>query len=599
MPSKAQSEAICHVNGPAILIAGPGSGKTFTIVKRLQYLIAKANISPDNILVVTFSKAAANEMEERFCQESDEYGVHFGTFHSIAYYILKTSFDFNNNSLMSEAEKRNILSIIIKNHGYGQLCNIEFLTNILDEISKNKNSASYQKFILSSKSEDLPTEELNKIIDDFNSFKCEMSKLDFDDMILICLKKLQENKDILYKYQDMFRYILVDEFQDINKPQYDLIKLLCGTKNIFVVGDDDQAIYGFRGSTPGVMFEFERDFNGTKKIMLTDNYRCKSNIVDFASKVISKNDERFNKEFNPINIGGNVYFKLLDSRLLEEKYILSIISNLSKDELSDTALIVRTNMEVALYKNMLKLNGIDVAGNNKNCNGHKEDVIAQDIISFLKFIYEGNRRSDYVRIMNKPNIYVSQSALIKEVVNPDDLYNYYSKNEDMLKVLREYFNKIKLAQSMSPNLAISIFRRTIGYDRYLKSISRNQLEYQSYLECAQGIENIFKSYNKNISIQTYYDEHSGAININPVKNTEGVKILTMHTSKGLEFKNVFLPDVNEGVIPGKRSDSNEIKEERRLLYVAITRAKDNLYILSTNERNRMVSRFIKGIVNKL
>ena len=237
-PSRVQREAICHRDGPALLIAGPGSGKTFTLVNRIRNLIEREKIPPEEILVVTFSKAAAKEMQDRFLKESKEYGVHFGTFHSLAYYILKTSFGVNNSSLLSDAEKRNMLSQVLKNNGYSELCNIDFLSGLIGQISKCKNSSEYEQLNIESTNENISKEELNGIIHQFLLFTEEMGKMDFDDMILKSLNKLEKNEDILAEYRNKFKYILVDEFQDINMPQYKLIKLLsCPNNNLFVVGD--------------------------------------------------------------------------------------------------------------------------------------------------------------------------------------------------------------------------------------------------------------------------------------------------------------------------------------------------------------------------
>lgn len=598
VPSKAQSEAISHVNGPAILIAGPGSGKTFTVVQRISYLIQSKGIPPDHILVVTFSKAAAKEMQSRFQNETNVYDCHFGTFHSLAYYILRTSFGFSNSSLITENEKQNMMSQIFKNHGFSSFCNLEFLSDILDQLSRNKNSDSYENLNLTSHFEDISKEELILMTKEYQQFLLQMGRIDFDDMILNCLEKLRKNRDVLTEYQKRFEYILVDEFQDINKPQYDLIRLLSlPSNNLFVVGDDDQAIYRFRGSTPGIMKQFTNDFPNTKIIFLTDNYRSGKNIIEKASKVISKNKTRYEKNFNPVKDGGMVLYQNYDSRDMEEKEIVKLIKGFSLEEQKNTAIIVRTNREVALFSQVLKRSNINIRESVNRKKSIFQTFVMEDIISFLQFVFEGRLREKFLNIMNKPNRYFQRIAIRNQIVQKKDLMEYYEKNNDMKIVIEDYFKKVELAAKMPPHLAVSIFRKAIGYDNYLKEISSGNEDFEENIKIVTEIEYLFKKYDGSITVKEFIDlcdkekdsKQSNRIEI------EGVNIITMHTAKGLEYDNVFIPDVNEGIIPSSRVSADYIEEERRLLYVAMTRARNRLYISSTNERNREISRFIKGI----
>lgn len=598
-PSKAQSEAIYHVDGPAILVAGPGSGKTFTIVQRISYLIQKKGIPPDNILVVTFSKAAAKEMQSRFQNETNIYDCHFGTFHSIAYYILRTSFSFSNSSLITDNEKLKIISQVFKNHGFSNICNLEFLNDILDQLSKCKNSDSYQNLNLSFNSEEFSKEELIKITEEYQQFILQMGKLDFDDMILNCLSKLRKNREALTEYQNKFLYVLVDEFQDINKPQYDLIRLLSAPQNnLFVVGDDDQAIYRFRGSTPGVMKQFISDYPKAKTIFLTDNYRSGKNIVNFADNIISRSKSRYDKKFNPIKEGGIVSYKLFESRYCEEREIITILKGFKQNEQLNTAIIVRTNREVTLFSQALKKEGLNVRENVIKKKSIFQSFVMEDIKTFLQFIYEGRKRDKFLNIMNKPNRYFQRIAIVNETVNKEELIQFYMKNNEMMNTVEDYFKKIELSAKMPSYLAISIFRKSIGYDRYLNEISQNKEDFENLKLVADEIENVFKSYDKNISINEFIDEmnNRNVTDISKKTTVEGIHIITMHTAKGLEYDNVIVPDVNEGIIPSSRVSSEYIEEERRLLYVAVTRARNRLFIFSTNERNREISRFIKGLI---
>ena len=594
MPSKAQFEAINHVNGPAILIAGPGSGKTFTIVQRLKYLIDKKNIPPNQILVVTFSKAAAKEMHDRFISDTNEYAVNFGTFHSLAYNILKSSFKLRENDLINDNDKYIMLKQIIINHGYKDFVNREQIQVILDTISKYKNSKSYNNYSLTSFSEEISTEELNIIIKEFDEFKKESNKFDFDDMILSCLTNLKKNADILNIYQNKYKYILVDEFQDINIPQYELIKLLSKPlNNIFVVGDDDQSIYMFRGAYSQIMKQFLNDYPDAKSIYLTENYRSGEEIVYLASKIISKNMDRFNKNFMAINKGGNIFFNELSSRKDEEKYIIDIINGFTLEERKNTAIIVRTNMEASLYKNILKKNNLydsDTIDNNIY-----KSFIFDDIVYFLKYIYEDNKRAYFIQFMNKPNKYIQRMSLINENVNENDIYHFYKNNIDMINIIKNFFNKLKLAQNMNCKNAILLFLNSIGYKGYIKDKSKNDIDYENNITIVNRIIALFEDYNKTINLDNFINSFKSY----EVKKKDDfecdIKIITMHASKGLEFETVILPDINEGIIPSKNLSDEEINEERRLLYVAVTRAKKNLYIISNTERNRRLSRFLEGI----
>lgn len=596
MPSNTQLTAIRHINGPAMVIAGPGSGKTFTIVQRLKYLIYEAKIKPENILVVTFSKAAAKEMADRFYEEVNVIGIHFGTFHSVAYNILKKSFNFNSDSLITNLEKIKLLTQLLKNYGLNDICNEENIINILNGISKHKNSYEYKNLINKSFIEEISDELFIKIISDYEEFKHQMNKLDFDDMIINCINSLNRNTEILKELNNEYQYILVDEFQDINYPQFELIKMLSKPlNNLFVVGDDDQSIYKFRGSDSHIMNQFIYEYPDIKKIFLTENYRCGKNIVEFANKIIVKNDDRFRKEFVPKVEGGNIIFNSFLSRKAEEDYVLKILNSMNETKRQNTALILRTNLEVNLYRQLL-INNKLINKQNKQDKNIKESFIMKDIYNFLLFIYDGFKRENFLVFMNKPNKYIQRSALLNEAVIKEDLIRYYKSNKDMLYEIEKFFDKLKLASSMNPKLAISLFVNSIGYGKYIKDISKSKQDYELNLKILNEVTDIFSNYRLKDNIKEFYDSISAVEDVKKIDNNDEINIITMHSAKGLEFETVILPDINEGVIPPKNCTLSQISEERRLLYVAVTRAKKDLYILSNAERNRKISRFVHGII---
>ncbi len=616
-PSKLQKQAISHLKGPAMVIAGPGSGKTFTIIQRILNLVQNHHIPPDNILVITYTKAAANEMKERYekaisqsflCNnESARWGnVNFGTFHSICYNILKQCGRANASSLIKEVDKRKLLQIILGNNGLASKCNYDIISKLQNHISRIKNLGNMPASSNKSFPENtnglsalFSVEELFLIQKEYDQYLREQGMIDFDDMITESLSLLSSNQAILCRYQNIFQYILADEFQDINYPQYEILKLLAlPSNNLFVVGDDDQAIYGFRGATPGIMKRFLTDYTEGTQILLTENYRCGTEIVCLAQQVISQNKERFVKEFYPIRAGGKLKSSCFDNRKEEEAELINHLLGLDMECLIDTAVIVRTNMEVIQYKELLKSSGIAVRGSKKNEEDIFSGFMIEDISAFLAFLYEGRKRSDFLHFMNKPNRFFTRMALTGEKVSLQQMEQYYRQNPQMLSKVQLFFRHIKIASGLHPHLAVSFFRKTLGYDNYLHEKAQDYKDYQRLLAKADQIQCFMKAFKGN-SVREFIDCQAEKTGQNPLKEVEehGAAVCTMHGAKGLEFGRVFLPDVNEGIIPGKECVTpSALEEERRLLYVAITRAREELYIYYTKERGRKLSRYLQGII---
>lgn len=593
--SESQKKAIEHIAGPAIVIAGPGSGKTLTIVNRIINLI-NSGVDSSSIAVLTFSKTAALNMNERLVKAIGPTNAFLGTFHSLAYGILRTSFGLKDVCVLSESEKRKMLGQIVTNHGLDETYDSELIIKILNTISKQKNSNEYKKISVNAYSESISAEQLDEIITEYEEFIQETGKIDFDDMIIKCLDKLSLNNEILQKYRNRYEYILIDEFQDINPPQYELImQIKNSNNNIFVVGDDDQAIYGFRGSAPNVMQKFIDDFPGAKCIYLTDNYRSCENIISLATRVIDDNKVRMHKDFGSKKTGGTVCIKCLESRKEEEEYIYKMLRNISKEEADSTAIILRTNREVALYTSYLKSRGIQIREIRKTVSIFNSKEM-EDIKAFLRFVYEGEKRRDLMVFLNKPNIYLQRAAFSSETVNKDDVLKYYRNNLAMQNTLNNYFEKINLAKQMPTSLAIRLFFKSMGYEKYVLEKEKNLSNINVLRDNLKTISGIFDKYKGDIGVDAYVENMRSEYEGNKQERSisPGVKVMTMHASKGLEFENVILPDINEGVIPAKNMSEEELEEERRLFYVAVTRAISNLTIISTKERNRDVSRFLKS-----
>lgn len=604
--SNVQLKAIHLVQGPARILAGPGSGKTFTIIQRICHLIKEHRILPEHILVITFTKTAAQEMQQRYQKElkdSTSNTVSFGTFHSICYHILKNSGKFHADSLIKETEKRKIAEQILSSHGYSKSCDYDAVSNFLDTISKMKNLTDLpdEVFLMFSR------EQMTVLFQDYEEMLEEQKKLDFDDMILQCLKLLSQNQQVCQYWQRQFRFILVDEFQDINEMQYKVVKLLAFPENnLFVVGDDDQSIYGFRGTSPGIMGRFLEDFPDAEQLVLNENYRSGECIVSLANQVIERNRFRIHKDLHAMKKEAHIKICFRETRKEEEEAVIDDLKHRGIKTYSDCALIVRSNREVYQYAGLLKQAGIPVKGKKANEQNYFHHFIMEDIKSFLLYIYEGNKRGDFLKFMNKPNLFLTRKALIRETVTQWDLLNYYQNNEKMKEEIRQLFYHLNKAAELTPWLAVRYFRKIMGYDLYLKEKAGNQPVYSFLLETADNIQTVFRSMKKEQKIKAFLEEAEKNKAGSPsseeascqTMETSGISVMTMHSAKGLEFEYVFLPDVNEGVIPGRNCKSEaSIEEERRLLYVAITRARQSLFLYYTSERNRKLSRFLQGLIH--
>lgn len=602
MHSYMQEKAICHIKGPARVLAGPGSGKTFTIIQRLHHLTNHHHIPAQQILCITFTKAAALEMQERYQKQIIETNtkenscVCFGTVHSICYHILKESDEFHQYSLVKESGKRKLLEMLLIQKGLNESDNYSVISELLFAVSRKKNGISHQV--------DMQNVPFDEIYYEYTQALSERKLLDFDDMINCTYHLLLRNEQLRTAWQKRFTYVIVDEFQDINRIQYEIIKLLAMPENnLFVVGDDDQAIYGFRGALPDIMKQFLSDFPYASELYLTENYRSCEKIVSFAGKIILQNRNRIPKHILSQKSGGTVHIYYEETRKEEELRLLSDINQLDKKNLFQSAVIVRTNIEAIQYIRLFKSHHIRIKEQlQKKSPLCFEHFIKKDFEAFLRFCKEGHKRIDFLQIMNKPELFLSRQALVSETVHLNELITYYKGSPEITKNIMQLFQKLESAKTMSFSVAIRYFRNIIGYDNYLKEHAKNRQEYEEYVRIADELQKLCKKQIPNERCDGFWQrmeqEYSEMIkNDETYIIKEGLSVITMHGAKGLEFKHVFLPDVNEGVIPSKQCKTNEdIEEERRLLYVAVTRAKETLSIYYTRERGRSPSRFIDALI---
>lgn len=598
-----QSKAINHVKGPARVIAGPGSGKTFTIIQRILNLILNHRINPDKILTITFTRAAAGEMQHRYLKETAiepllknaVQSVHFGTFHSICYTLLKESRLFKNFSLIKESDKRKIAEIVLQNHGIPDASEYDNISCILDDISRKKNGMEGKLPL------NITKETFDSIYSDYEDMLSQQKLLDYDDMLLKCLIHMKSDMSLCHKWQEKFNYILVDEFQDINEIQYQIVRLLaCPDNNLFIVGDDDQSIYGFRGSAPGIMRQFMRDYEKAEEFFLTENYRSGNRIVELADAMIKRNTNRLKKRTISVRQGGKIHIAFRETRKEEELQLLMDLKSLSEEQTYNSAVIVRTNLEAFQYTALLKQQGIAIREQTKKEEDIFQHFITEDFRAFLRFCYEGNKRKDFIKIMNKPNIFLTRQALTGEIITREMLDAYYRNNKEMRCKIEALFHHFQMASKLSPALAVRYFRKVMGYDAYLNQ-KADGTDADRLIAAANQIQTVFKQMEQGEKTDAFWERMSKQEKEQKQKNNEkaspGISVITMHGSKGLEFHSVFLPDLNEGIIPGRKAETPEmLEEERRLLYVAITRARESLYLYYTKERNRKLTRFLDGII---
>ena len=581
--SSNQKKAIEHGDGPLMVLAGPGSGKTFVITHRIKYLIKGPGINPAHILVVTFSRAAAKEMKDRFEKLYSKSPVTFGTFHSVFFSLLKTAYGFGSEQIASDELRYNLIKELIKRNAIENEDINTLAGNLLNEIAlvkqDNINIKNYYSNSISS-------DTFKKLYRDYETELESRGKLDFEDMLSLTFELLSERADILQAVQNRYRYILVDEFQDINFLQYNIIKLMAGKKqNITVVGDDDQSIYRFRGARPEIMLGFERDFNNVKKVFLDINFRSTTQIVNASTKLISFNNKRFPKSFKAKN-GDGAPVSLIEFKnpFLEVNTIVKDIKEYikAKQDINNIAILYRTNLSPRLLIERLMRNNIAFTIRDAIPNLF-DHWIAKDIISYIKLALNMGNRSDLLRISNKPNRYISRDSLSSSRANLETLFDYYDDKSYMIKRIIELREQLRTIKNLKPAVAIRYIRNVVGYDEYIEEYcDMNGVESDECYTVLGDLENSATDYNSFNDWFVHMDEYKDELieaRKKSNENDKGVRLMTFHSSKGLEFDIVYIIDVNEGSVPYKKAKGvDEIEEERRMFYVAMTRARKKLFI---------------------
>lgn len=588
--SEAQKKAVAHKDGPMMVLAGPGSGKTSVITGRTCSLI-RQGIPPSSILVVTFTKAAAGEMKERFLHSMNLHTsqVTFGTFHGIFYGILRHTYRLSGQNILSEEMKMKLLRDLVESHHFETEDETELLQNLAREISTVKDGridlAHYYSACM-------PEETFRSIFQSYQGWMNKNRKLDFDDIMVWTYQLFCRRLDILKLWQEKFRYLLIDEFQDINPIQYDIIRMLAKPRdNLFIVGDDDQSIYRFRGANPELMLNFPKDYPNAEQILLDVNYRSTGEIVRRAGMVIQENENRFQKKIRAQREDGEkVEIHVFENEQEEIAHMIESIREYWKagHEYRETAILFRTNTGCRrTVEELISCNiPFQIRDGLPNLYEH---WISQDILTYIQLAAGSKKRSDFLRVCNKPNRYLARDSFDDPEVSFEALYQIYEEKEWMCERIERLEHDLQVLKSMTPFGAVNYIRYGIGYEGYLKEYAQfRKIKPEELLEILDELQDTARGFDRMkdwFAHMERYKEEIRQQNQKMQKDKNKVTVSTLHSVKGLEFDNVYIVDINEGVIPYHKAVLEaDIEEERRMFYVGMTRAKNKLHLYAVRER---------------
>ena len=621
--NKDQSLAIKHFSGPCMILAGPGSGKTTVIANRIRNLTEEYRVPPEKILVITFTRAAAEEMKERYrVLTGGEQGVAFGTFHALFFKIIRYAYRYDSSNILTEDERTRFIRDAAQKAGAENTIDGDLILALSNEIGRIKNSGGDLTKI-KTRSAITDKGKFEEIYAEFERILRAEKKLDFDDMMLLCLRLFKEHPEVLKFWQELYEYILIDEFQDICPLQYELIKLIAlPHNNIFVVGDDDQSIYAFRGASPEMMFDFEKDYKrspGYERITLGVNYRCSPEIVECSSHLIAHNKKRFKKELKSGRGGllkglfktDTVLFRSFPDVGKEFTYTVNMIENLIARGIDpgEIAVLYRVNTQPGLLVSKLKERNIKFVIRDTVSNIY-DHWVAKNIFAYMELAgREGETgrnqketwRELFLQIANRPTRYIRRESLRRSDLSFEILYR---ENADKSYV-RERLDKLKydlaMLSKLPPKAAVNYIRKAVGYDGFLKKYAEERLlDAEGLFDILNELEASAAEFSAYADWKKHIEEYTEALRRRSSEKKEketGVGLLTFHSAKGMEFDTVFLIDASEDYTPyWQAATSAEIEEERRMFYVALTRAKNRLFVLHADDRfgkKREPSRFLK------
>lgn len=594
---ESQLQAICHKDGPMLVLAGPGSGKTTVITHRIRYLVEEHGVEPGGILVITFTKAAAREMKQRFqtLVEGRRLPVSFGTFHAVFFSILKHAYRYDASNIVREEQRIRIIRELMERYHVDVEDEAEFAGEILSEISAVKGEMiCLDHYYSKNCSEEL----FKKFYQGYADVLVRQQLLDFDDMLVMCYELFDQRKDILSAWQQKYRYILVDEFQDINRIQYEIVRMLAAPEdNLFIVGDDDQSIYRFRGAKPEIMLGFTRDYPQAKETLLGINYRSTADIVDAAGRLIGHNKTRYQKEIRAHRGKGRpVMTAVWEDAQAETRGIAKELQDYVQMgyRWSDMAVLYRTSLEPRLLMERLMEYNIPFRMRDTLPNLY-EHWIALDICAYIRIgrderMREGKaKRADVLRVINRPKRYVNREALEGQEISWNGVKAWYQDKGWMVERIEQLEYDLKMIGKMAPAAAVNYIRKGVGYDEYLREYAQyRRIKPEELLEVADQLLESGSGYATIEEWFAHMKEYGEQLK-EQARNLEGnadcVSLMTMHSAKGLEFPVVYILDANEGVTPHHKAVLDaDLEEERRMFYVAMTRAKDRLHVCYAKKR---------------
>ena len=625
-----QYEAVVNTEGPCLVIAGAGSGKTKVLTHKIAYLMGEKNILPWNILAITFTNKAAKEMKERIelLVGDAAKDMWIGTFHSICVRILRKFIDrigFDSSFIIFDSsDQKTMIKQILKDL---QLDDKIFTDrSVMSEISNAKNEMLEPETYAVKAHGDFRKERIAEVYERYQKRLKENNAIDFDDIINYTIKILMENPDVLQYYSNKFEYVLVDEYQDTNKSQFTLVTMLASKHgNITAVGDNDQGIYSFRGADISNILNFEKDFPGTKIIKLEQNYRCTGNILKVANAVIKNNEVKYDKKLWTENDVGNLpkVFSA-DNEYDEGRYIAEQIEHLIREEkykYSDFAVLYRMNTQSRAIEEILRREAIPY----KIVGGLKfyERKEIKDIISYLRLVQNSADNLSLNRVINEPKRGIGKTSLdkIAQIAGENNISMYQViKNADVYGLNRVYLNSREFIDCMESIIAkkdeltiselVKKILKDTGYTRALENENTIEAEnrianLEEFLNVAvefeeESVDNGLSDFLEGITLSSDLD--------NMEETEESVTLMTLHSAKGLEFPVVFLVGMEEGIFPGYKSigEQKELEEERRLCYVGVTREKENLFLTNSKQRTTFgstthnpPSRFLQEIPKEL
>lgn len=585
-------------------------GKTTVLTERIKYLIEQEKVNPAKILVVTFSKAASIEMRERFesLTEGKRLPVRFGTFHSLFFQVLRQAYHYEARDIVTPKLKYRFLEEALMETEYDDIEDRkEFLEEIEKEISKLKGEGTDISHYYST---NCPEEIFRSIYNGYQSRVQKNHCLDFDDMVLYTYQLFTARPDILERWQQQFEYILVDEFQDINRLQYENLKMLAlPENNIFIVGDDDQSIYGFRGARPDIMLNFPKQYPGLDQVAIGENYRCSRQILMAASTLIGHNQKRYKKKLIAKKGDSDMVHvaQYADVHNQADAILRKIQGYMSAGvDVNEIAILFRTARQMnVIARKCMEFNIPFVMKDNvPNLFDH---WIAKDIMTYLQMAGGNRGRGHFLKIMNRPKRYLSRSAFQNETVSFGELYEYYRDKPYMCERINTLQNDLFAMKQMTPYAAIDYIYKIVGYEDFLDEYSKERgVNVKEWYDIVEELKEDSAAYNTVEEWFEHIEEYRQQLEEKrmqkPEEPQEGVALMTMHGSKGLEFDVVFVPDVNDGIVPSSKSvEQGSMEEERRLMYVAMTRAREQLHISYVKERFRKdakMSNFITELQKK-